>query len=308
MSAYLFAASNLWNVHVPITLALAAVATIGYLVGRWRRDAAVKIINHSQRDLRHAQQVAAELEKIAWGLRKNLSKHQASVDRFKDRLNRLGEHREETAWKQLCSEAEEILKPTLHLATQISEAYDRIRHQSSSLMSITEVRTDPLTNVKNRRGLDDALRTQFALMSRYGATFSLVIFDVDYFKCINDEQGHLQGDHVLQALARLLDEHVRETDVVVRYGGDEFLVVMPQTDLDGAFILSERLRLLVQDKMSVTVSGGVSSATSADNEDALLARADAALYQAKSSGRNCICQHDGQQIITYAQKEAESMT
>ncbi len=116
-----------------------------------------------------------------------------------------------------------------------------------------------MTNVKNRRALDDTIQTQFALMARYETPFSLVIFDIDHFKRINDEQGHLHGDRMLQDLARLLDEYVRETDIVTRYGGDEFVVVMPQTDHKGACILSERLRANVQEKLSLTVSGGVSS-------------------------------------------------
>ena len=163
-------------------------------------------------------------------------------------------------------------------------------------MTFTEVRTDPLTGVKNRRALDDAIQAQFALMSRYDTPFSLVMFDIDHFKRINDEQGHLQGDRMLQDLARLLDEYVRETDIVTRYGGDEFVVVMPQTDRDGACILSERLRAKVQEKLSLTISGGVALAQKGDTQETLLTRADAALYQVKASGRNCVFWHDGTNI------------
>ena len=227
--------------------------------------------------MRHAQTVAAELEKISWGIRKSLTKHHANVTRFKDRVGKLSEQHDESAWKELCREAEEMLKPTLKLATQIANAYDEIRQQSANLMTFTEVRTDPLTSVKNRRALDDSMQAQFALMSRYDTPFSLAMFDIDHFKRINDEHGHLQGDKMLQDLARLLDEYVRETDIVTRYGGDEFVVVMPQTDLEGASMLSERLRAKVQEKLSVTVSGGVSSAQKGDTQETF---ADA--------GRRCV--------------------
>lgn len=296
---------DLWKIHIPIPLALALVATIGYLVGRRNRKSANKLINHSQRELRHAQNVAVELEKITWGIRKNLAKHHASVTRFKESIGQLNAQHQESAWKQLCMEAEEMLKPTLQLATQIAQAYDSIRQQSTSLMSFTEVRTDPLTNAKNRRALNDALHAQFALTNRYGSKFSLAMFDIDYFKSINDEHGHLQGDRVLQELARLLNEHVRETDVVVRYGGDEFMVVMPQTDLEGAAILSERLRLLIQKKLAVTISTGVAAVLPGDTAEALLSRVDAALYKAKSSGRNCSFQYDGAQITPLGQEEVQ---
>jgi diguanylate cyclase len=303
----LFAGLDIWNLHVPIPVALAVVATIGYLVGRQRRESARKSVHHSQRELRHAQTVAAELEKITWGIRKSLAKHHANVTRFKDRISRLSQQQQESTWRQLCFETEEMLKPTQQLAAQIAEAYDKIRQQSASLMSFTEMRTDPLTNVKNRRGLEDALQAQFALMARYGTPFSLIMFDIDNFKCINDKQGHLQGDRVLQDLARLLNEYVRETDIVVRYGGDEFVVVMPQTDLDGAGMFSDRLRTMVQEKTPVTVSGGVSWAIPGDTQETLLSRVDAALYKAKSSGRNCIFQHDGTQIKLLAEKEIQSV-
>ena len=155
--------------------------------------------------------MATELEKIAWTVRQSLAKHHASVSRFKERVSRLSDQQQEAAWKDLCREAEDILKPTLQLATQIANAYDEIRQQSANLMTFTEVRTDPLTGVNNRRGLDDALSAQFALMSRYNAVFSLVMFDIDHFKQVNDQEGHLHGDRVLQELARLLDEsHPRD--------------------------------------------------------------------------------------------------
>jgi diguanylate cyclase len=290
---YLFGNLDLWSMHIPIPVALAIMATIGYIVGRKGRKSTSEMVEHSKRELRHAQTVASELEKISWGIRKSLTRHHSNVMRFKDRISRLSDQHDETAWKELCREAEEVLKPTLKLATQMANAYDEIRQQSANLMTFTEVRTDPLTSVKNRRALDDAVQSQFALMGRYDTPFSIVMFDLDHFKRVNDENGHLDGDKMLQGLARLLDEHVRETDIVTRYGGDEFVVVMPQTDLDGACMLSERLRVKVQDKMPATVSGGVAEAKKGDTQETLLLRADAALYQAKTSGRNCVFRNDG---------------
>lgn len=300
---YLFAAWDVWMVHIPIPLALAVVATLGYLMGRRTKKMTNEMVEHSMRELRHAQIVASELEKITWGVRKSLAKHHANVTRFKDRISKLNDQHDDSVWKELCREAEEVLKPTLKLATQIANAYDEIRQQSANLMTFTDVRTDPLTNVKNRRVLDDTIQAQFALMSRYETPFSLVMFDIDHFKNINDEQGHLHGDRMLQDLARLLDEYVRETDIVTRYGGDEFVVVMPQTDHKGACLLSERLRAMVQQKLSLTVSGGVSSAEKGDTKDTLLARADAALYQAKTSGRNCVYWNDGADMSRVLEEE-----
>jgi diguanylate cyclase (GGDEF)-like protein len=261
------------------------------------------MVIRSRRELQRARGVATELEKIAWTVRQSLAKHHASVSRFKERVSQLSDQQEEAAWRDLCREAEDILRPTLQLATQIANAYDEIRQQSANLMTFTEVRTDPLTGVKNRRGLDDALSTQFALKSRYNAVFSLAMFDIDHFKQVNDKEGHLHGDRVLQELARLLDESVRETDIVARYGGEEFVVVMPHTDRAGARIFAERLRSQIESRLTITVSGGVASVQEGDTQETLIARADTALYSAKSAGRNHVFCHTGDSTEPIAAEE-----
>jgi len=297
---------DVWSIQIPIPLVLAVVATVGYLFGRRRHGGNDELLFRSKRELRRARTVANELEKIAWTVRKSLARHNTSVNKFKERVSRLGAQEEESAWKELCREAEDILKPTLQLASQIASAYDEIRQQSAHLMTFTEVRTDPLTGINNRRGLDDALAAQFAMMSRYDQEFSLAIFDIDHFKKLNDEQGHLQGDRTLKELARLLDEFARETDVVARYGGEEFVIVMPQTNLEGACTLSERLRARVEHQMGLTISGGVAGALDGDTRDSLFSRADEALYSAKASGRNCVYAHHGEHTELVAAEDVSS--
>jgi hypothetical protein len=173
---------DLGNFHIPLPLALAVVAAIGYLIGRNKRTLPDDIVKRSLLELKRARMVATELEKITLTVRKSLSQHNSSVLKFKERVNRMGKLHQETAWKELCREADEILKPTLQLASQIANAYDEIRQQSAKLMSFTEVRTDPLTGIKNRRGMDDAFAAQFALFTRYDTPFSVAIFDIDNFK------------------------------------------------------------------------------------------------------------------------------
>jgi diguanylate cyclase (GGDEF)-like protein len=280
-------------VPVQIQVLLVFVALVGYVFGRRSRQPVEAGPNRSRRELRRAQLVAAELEKIAWDLRKALVRHNSSVSKFREKVCKLDARQQEAAWKDLCREAEEVLRPTLRLAAQISNAHDEIRQQSAHLMTFTEVRTDPLTGVNNRRGLDDALGTQVALMNRYGTRFCIAMFDIDHFKQLNDVQGHLYGDQMLSELARLIDEAVRETDVVARYGGEEFIVVMPETDLVGGTSFAERLRERIAAAMPLTVSGGVAEALDGDSHESLVARADAALYAAKSAGRNCIFRHTG---------------
>ncbi len=163
-------------------------------------------------------------------------------------------------------------------------------------MSFTEVRTDPLTRVSNRRGLDESLESMFAHLDRYGQPFSLAIFDIDHFKQVNDTKGHLHGDRTLQAVARILDDSVRDTDVVARYGGEEFVVVMSHTTLENACQFADRVRMQVESSVGLTISGGVAQALDGDNPQTLLSRADAALYGSKAAGRNRIYQHTGSEI------------
>jgi diguanylate cyclase len=184
----------------------------------------------------------------------------------------------------------------------------QIRQQTNHLMTFTEVRTDALTGIANRRGLDESLTGQLALMNRYGVAFSLAMFDIDHFKDVNDEQGHLRGDQTLQQVARLLNESAREPDVVARYGGEEFVVVMPQTDLEGACIFAERFRLRLQEDMHLTVSGGVTAALDGDTADSILSRADAALYQAKAAGRNRVFRHTGHEVEPIYEDAAGAVT
>lgn len=292
----LFGTIDLWAIRLPLPVALALVAAIGYLVGRRNRTPQEPPVAGSRRELRRAQAVARELERIACRIRKDVARHHSSVAKFKARVGLLDSQQQEAAWKELCQEADEMLSSTLQLATQIATAHDQLRQQTNHLMTFSEVRLDPLTGIHNRRGLDDSLASHFAMFSRYRQKFSVAIFDIDYFKRVNDELGHLQGDLLIQRVAKLLDECVRETDTVARYGGEEFLVVMPETALDGACIFAERFRAKAAEELPVTLSGGVTSALDGDNPGTLIARADAALYAAKAAGRNCVFRHTGEQV------------
>lgn len=282
--------------HIPVPVALAAIAVIGYLVGRGTRAKAATEADKAQRDLRRAQVIAKELEQIAEGVRKNLTSHRMSVARFKERVCELSSNQKDAAWQDLCGEAEQVLKPTLRLAEQIAQAYEQIRQQTSQLMAFSELRTDPLTRVSNRRGLDETLDSMFAMMERYQQPFSLAIFDIDHFKQVNDKRGHLHGDRTLQAFAQLLSETARDTDIVARYGGEEFVAVLPHTSMEQACTFGERVRKGVEDTLGVTVSGGVAMALDGDSPHSLLARADAALYSGKAAGRNQVFCHNGTEI------------
>ncbi|MEO8064073.1 MAG: diguanylate cyclase [Pseudomonadota bacterium] len=152
--------------------------------------------------------------------------------------------------------------------------------------------TDSLTGIANRRRLDERLEVECNRVRRYGGTLTVALADLDHFKRVNDEFGHAIGDSILKAFSRLMESHIRETDFIARFGGEEFVIVMPHTDLHGAQMLVERLRADLEQSLipplahSVTASFGIAQLLSDETVGSVLRRADRALYQAKATGRN----------------------
>ncbi len=160
---------------------------------------------------------------------------------------------------------------------------EQLRHLSN---------TDALTGLYNRRYLDERLETELERAQRYGLSLSFMMIDIDHFKHFNDEFGHETGDQVLQTLAKVMQELVRTSDIPCRYGGEEFVIILTNTNQAGAQDLAERLRQRVEATPMagehVTISIGVAShsASHPHNSAELLQRADAALYRSKAEGRN----------------------
>ncbi len=155
-------------------------------------------------------------------------------------------------------------------------------------------KSDRLTGIANRHVLDEELEKELARSTRYGTPFSLIMLDIDWFKNINDTYGHYNGDTVLQKIAKLLELHIRKTDVLGRWGGEEFLIICSQTDLFGARKMAEHLRESIEQldygfmEEKVTASFGVAPYIQGDTSVSIIKRVDAALYRAKDASRNCV--------------------
>ncbi len=174
----------------------------------------------------------------------------------------------------------EILGASLTYAT----LYERAKRDSQ---------TDLLTGIGTRRVLAEQLQAEYDRAVRYKHTFCVVVVDVDRFKKVNDEFGHIVGDEALQQLADILRQEIRKTDILTRYGGDEFVILMPEIGLDDAVNAAERMRSKAESTLTfsgqtVTISCGVAEWSGAETESGtdLLRRADTALYKAKNAGRN----------------------
>ncbi len=156
-----------------------------------------------------------------------------------------------------------------------------------------EAETDFLTGFFNKRSLRNILVTELERTVRYGIPLSVIFLDIDDFKTYNDTFGHIAGDIVLQKTAEIIKKSLRTVDIVSRYGGEEFVIILPGTKREGAVTVAERIRKSIEiysfTHRRVTVSLGVVSAERNDSVDSLLARADQACYQAKRQGKNRFC-------------------
>lgn len=169
-----------------------------------------------------------------------------------------------------------------------TDTYDRIIHESVM---------DRLTGLNNRAYFDQVFEQQLSLAKRYNTDLSLLFLDLDNFKDVNDQYGHQTGDFVLQSVAAIISQEKRDSDIAIRYGGEEFVLLMPHTGSINGLILAERIRQSISstvlnhnnNSLSITISGGLSSyPIDGDNSSDILAVADQALYQAKGAGKNVI--------------------
>ncbi|MCT4619684.1 MAG: GGDEF domain-containing protein [Marinisporobacter sp.] len=172
---------------------------------------------------------------------------------------------------------------------ELQEKTLQIQKMNEQLKELSTI--DGLTNIYNRRKLDEILAYEYNRVKRYGKAFSVILLDLDLFKSVNDTYGHNVGDQVLIETAEILKNNIRSSDLVGRWGGEEFLIICPNTDIHQALCVSEKLRIAIEThKFPVankrTSSFGVSTYQKGDTIGTLISRADKGLYQAKKKGRN----------------------
>lgn len=172
----------------------------------------------------------------------------------------------------------------------LDKAYE---HEKAAMDVLHELSlNDHLTGIANRRRITNLLDIEFDRAQRYKTPFSIVLFDIDHFKKINDNYGHLAGDHVLKVFADQVSQSIRKTETIGRWGGEEFVLILSQTDLNSAYLVSEKIRKIIAKTRfddidgEITCSFGVASYDNDVNLDELIEQADQALYQAKENGRN----------------------
>lgn len=175
--------------------------------------------------------------------------------------------------------------------------YESSELKSKLILANNQALRDSLTGLPNRTAYSERFETEMARWKRYQSPLSLIVWDIDHFKQVNDTYGHKAGDKVLLLIARLLSAHSRETDFISRFGGEEFTMLLPNTNKESALILANQLRATIEktgfnsngSAVVVTISCGIAEFSPGDNDESVFERADKALYQAKRQGRNQCC-------------------
>ncbi len=230
--------------------------------------------------LRQHAATASSLEQLQANIEERLNGIVGLVDGYREQSG--GRARSlHTEVQELESKLRRLEGESRHLREVVRQEHHRATH-------------DALTGLANRQAYEERARLEFRRWRRYGHPLSVLIVDVDRFKGVNDQYGHLAGDKVLRLVALSLQKAVRETDFMARYGGEEFVVLLPQTALDAALVVAEKLRAEVAASpfhfsgapVPITCSVGVSELRAQDEWEALIERADQALLRAKREGRN----------------------
>ncbi|SEG83665.1 GGDEF domain-containing protein [Marinobacterium lutimaris] len=230
--------------------------------------------------LQQSVHTSTELAELKREVALQLSSIVKTMDEFREQ-EKAREQRMELRYQSLLDKVDQMEIETGRVKSRMEEEQLRAR-------------TDPLTGMPNRAAYDDRIAAELQRWDRYSTAFSVAVIDLDRFKTINDQFGHLAGDKVLRLVARVLQKNIRSSDFIARYGGEEFVVLFPSTGLEDARAASEKLCEAVAaspfnfrgEPVRVTISLGVAEVHVGDLSESLFSRADAALYQAKERGRN----------------------
>lgn len=278
---------------------------IGLSAGLWLRrnlveasdQAREQAAKHEEQQEQTAQALRT-LHELAEKMAADVGEHQHAVEAINTELQET-EGQEPT---QVVDAVARLIRANEEMQSRLASAEDKLQEQARVIESqAAEARTDALTNAFNRRHFDDEMRRKAAELARHGRPVSVLILDVDFFKKFNDTYGHQAGDQVLKSVVSALRARMRTMDVICRYGGEEFAIIMPGTPIEDAKRATERARQAIEEaivefegkQLKVTASCGVAMLLPGETTETLVKRADDCLYESKRAGRNCGHWHDG---------------
>lgn len=299
-----------WIIYAGVGLGVVQVAFgvwLGMALSRRRQPPAP-----STSDQERAARLAADLRSLTDSVASSVRRHNAAIEAIDQRVRAeaaaCDQSPDSPLTQLVVGVMQQMLSANEKLRSDLTHTEEELRRTADELASRREeARTDPLTGLLNRRALDEQVNRLLSAWRSDAEAFSAMLLDIDHFKRFNDTHGHPAGDAALKAFADGVREALRGQDVVARFGGEEFAVLMPSTSLEQsigavqkAYDAIHRLRVEVEGQsLALTASIGVASIQPGERGDHLITRADEALYAAKSAGRDCVYAHDGQSITPW---------
>lgn len=234
----------------------------------------------------------------------DLSVHGQALDDLSDQISNIHDFDGvKTIIDQMLDATKSILQSGSRLKNRMKVSSEDLKELHKELeVSQQQARTDSLTGLTNRRGLEKRLEIERIRARQNNAPFSVIILDIDHFKAVNDEFGHLVGDSLLKGFAAVLSSQVRRNDLAARYGGEEFLIILPETSVEGAYAVADKIKAILGKKEwtikgsgkhigQIKASMGIAQYQLNETGDQVIKRADEAMYHAKSTGRDRIVIH-----------------
>lgn len=275
---------------------------VGIAIGIWVRRPQTTADEHDRNEMQQAGAIAKRLQTLAGEMSSIVDEHCSELEQASQLLTVDGVRRDESIANLVMNVIGNIVHANQSLQSKLDTAESRLEEQAVEIEAhISRSLTDALTGLPNRREFNERLEERMSAWNRRREPFSLLLLDVDHFKKLNDVYGHLLGDQVLAALGEALRGAIRREDAIARYGGEEFAILLPNTLLEQASLVAQKVREAAihatvrhnQTAIAITVSGGLATIQPNEAVERLIQRADAALYAAKAAGRNCAFAHDG---------------
>jgi diguanylate cyclase (GGDEF)-like protein len=274
----------------------------GIGIGMWLRRDDTAAAQRNRQDMIQASRIAKRLQALADDVSSSVGQHASHLEQATKTLTSDSGRTDEALAELVVDVIDDIVRANHSLKSKLDSAESKLQEQAVEIEAhISRSLTDTVTGLPNRREFNERLGERMSAWNRRKEVFTLMLLDVDNFKRLNDQHGHVVGDRVLAGIGHALRTSVRREDAVARFGGEEFAVLLPSTSLEQAVRAAQKVREAIGRvavnhngrKISVTASGGLAMIQSKEEAESLIQRADAALYAAKAAGRNRLFLHDG---------------